>query len=182
MTRTIAIPTLQTARLTLRAPEVGDFPAWAAFCADEEAGRYIGGVMDEHAAWKHLAGTIGAWGLRGFGAWSVVETARGKWVGRVGCVKPHGWPGTEIGYCIARESWGLGYAVEAARAAIDFAFGTLGWREVMHSIHPDNLPSQAVAARLGARRDGEVDLPGLGVNQKWVQTRWDWTSARIAVG
>jgi RimJ/RimL family protein N-acetyltransferase len=181
MTTTIVIPTLETERLILRAPCVDDFPAWAIFCADEEANQHIGGTMDEDAAWRQLAATIGTWGLRGFGAWSVVEKATGDWVGRVGCVKPHNWPGTEIGWVIARDRWGRGYASESARAAIDFAFETLGWVEVMHSIAPENLASQAVAKRLGSRLEGEVDLPlGLGPTDKWVQTRWDWTARRIS--
>lgn len=173
------IPAIDTPRLTLRAPRREDFDAWAASCADPEATRFIGGPADGHAAWRGMAAAVGGWALQGFGVWSVVERHSGRWVGRIGCVMPWGWPGPEVGYCIARDAWGSGYATEGARAAVDFAFDRLGWSEVIHTIRHDNARSQAVALRLGARRVGDVEMPPpLEPCEKWTQTRSEWAARR----
>ena len=79
---------------------------------------------------------------------SVIEKSTGRWVGRLGPWQPEGWPGPEIGWAIVRDCWGRGYAPEGAIAATNWAFDTLGWTEIIHSIAPDNLPSQQVARKL----------------------------------
>lgn len=170
-------PFLETERLILRCPAIEDFEAWATFCANQEAGQYIGGAMTVHAAWMNLAATIGAWHLRGSGVWSVIEKASGKWVGRVGAFMPYDWPGPEIGYSFTPAVWGKGYATEAARAAVDDAFARLEWPEVLHLIDERNTASQAVAKRLGARLIDVIELPGrAGRFQRWRQTRAEWAS------
>ena len=77
-----------------------------------------------------------------------------------------------------RSAWGRGYATEAAGAGLKFVFEDLGWTSVAHMIHPDNLASQAVAARLGSRLIRMVDLPppmdGAGPTQMWGQDARDW--------
>ena len=83
---------------------------------------------------------------------SVIEKATGRWVGRVGPWQPEGWPGTEVGWSIARAHWGKGFAPEGATAATDWAFDQLGWSEVIHTIAEDNRNSKAVAAKLGVLR------------------------------
>jgi RimJ/RimL family protein N-acetyltransferase len=144
--------TLRTARLLLRPPQQGDFEAWATLDADEVATRFIGGVSDRAASWQGLATAVGMWSLRGCGLFSVLETETGRWVGRVGPWAPEGALGTEVGWAIDRSAWGLGYATEAAEAAVDWAFETLGWSEVIHCIAPENTASIAVAKRLGSHR------------------------------
>jgi RimJ/RimL family protein N-acetyltransferase len=57
---------------------------------------------------------------------------------------------------LAREVWGKGYATEAARAALEWAFGELGRASVMSMIHPDNTASIRVAERLGQRSEGRI--------------------------
>jgi RimJ/RimL family protein N-acetyltransferase len=107
---------------------------------------------------------------------SVIEKARGRWIGRIGPWKPVGWPGTEVGWGLARDAWGRGYAVEAATAAIDWAFEALDWTEVIHAIDPANRPSQRVAERLGSRilrRDVLPDPLNIEVDI-WGQSREEW--------
>lgn len=153
------MPVLETARLILRPPEAGDLDGWAAMMADDEAARWIGGVQTRHGAWRGLATMVGHWGMHGFGMFSVLDKATGQWLGRVGPLYPEGWPGREIGWGLRREAWGQGYAREAATAAMDWTFGTLGWAEVIHVIHPSNARSAALAARLSSRRLGTGRLP-----------------------
>jgi len=143
---------IETERLVLRMidPE-RDFEPWALMMADEQTVRFIGGqVMDRAAAWRHMAALIGHWTIRGYGFFSVEDRATGEWVGRVGPWYPEGWPAPEVGWSLAREHWGKGYATEAGRAAIDYAFGTLGWDRVIHAIVKGNAQSAAVARKLGS--------------------------------
>lgn len=173
-------PVLETERLILRAPEPRDFDAWAAFCADPETMRFLGGPTDRIGAWRIMSGMAGGWMSRGFSMFSVVEKATGRWVGRLGPWQPEGWPGTEVGWGLARDAWGQGYAVEGAAAAVDWAFDVLGWTEVIHTIEAENTPSQAVAIRLGSRILRQATLPpplGLAVDC-WGQTREDWRARR----
>ena len=65
---------------------------------------------------------------------------------------PPGWPGFEVGWGIASEFRGKGYAVEAARAAIDWSFATFEIDRIIHCIDRENIASQAVARRLGAEK------------------------------
>jgi RimJ/RimL family protein N-acetyltransferase len=174
---------LETGRLLLRPTAAGDFEAWAALMADAEAARFIGGTQGRHAAWRGFLAMVGAWQVQGFGMFSVIEKARGRWVGRVGPWFPEEWPGTEIGWTLAREAWGRGYATEAATAATDWAFDHLGWTEVIHSIAPDNIASQNVARRLGSTRRGPGQLPAPYQDAPidlWGQTREQWRARRAA--
>ena len=95
----------------------------------------------------------------------------GKFAGRVGPWLPPGWPGFEVGWGIASEFRGKGYAVEAARASIDWAFATFEIDRIVHCIDRENIASQSVARRLGAEKEREIELFG-HVADVWV------TSAR----
>lgn len=150
---------LETDRLTLRLPRIEDFERYAELLADEEAARYIGGQMARAAAWRKFLQMPGAWAVQGFGMFSVVERDSGRWLGQAGPWRPEGWPGNEIGWAFHRDAWGRGFATEAATAAMHWAFDRLGWDEVIHCIHPENAPSQALARRLGSRVLRRTRLP-----------------------
>lgn len=170
-------PTIETERLILRPTSAQDFEAWATAAEDAEGCRYIGGVQARAVAWRGLLMMAGAWAVQGFAMFSVIEKASGQWVGRVGPWQPDGWPGPEVGYTIARPAWGQGYAPEAAQAAMQWAFDTLDWTEVIHTIHPDNRASQQVAVKLGAVNRGPGRLPAPFENSPvdvWGQTREQW--------
>ena len=172
-------PRLETERLLLRLPELGDFEAFAELNADEEAMHFIGGTMSRSAAWRKFLVMPGAWAIQGFAMFSVIEKAGGKWIGQLGPWQPEGWPGTEVGWAFTRSSWGRGYATEAGAAAISWAFDSLGWSEVIHSISPENTASQALARRLGSSNRGPGKLPAPFENEAidiWAQTREQWHS------
>jgi RimJ/RimL family protein N-acetyltransferase len=155
---------LETDRLRLRMFRESDLDAYAAMCADPEVMKYLGpGPMNRSEAWRNLALVLGHWQLRGFGLWAVEERGSGELVGRVGCWRPEGWPGMEIGWTLRRSSWGLGYATEAARAALDVALGRLGQSHVISMIHSENAASIRVARRLGMRLEGRAELMGFPV-------------------
>ncbi len=172
---------IETERLILRVPSLADFEAFVEFMGDEESARYIGKVQPPSLVWRGLATMAGSWLLHGFGMFSVVEKATGKWVGRVGPWQPAGWPGSEVGWGVLREVWGKGYAYEASVASMDFAVDVLGWTDIIHSIHPDNVRSQKLAERLGAVNRGPGRLPAPFAEDPvdlWGQTAAEWKSRR----
>ncbi|TCO74248.1 GNAT family N-acetyltransferase [Rhodovulum euryhalinum] len=156
-----AIPTIRTARLTLRAPGPQDVAPMAAFYASERS-RFVGGPKDAEGAWRQLAAEIGHWTLRGYGHWIVEETATGTACGMVGLWNPEGWPEPELGWDLFDGFEGRGYATEAALAAREHAYGTLGWRTAISLVHPENTASARVADRLGARPDSTFTHPAFG--------------------
>lgn len=157
-------PTLETARLILRPPTQDDFDGFASMAAEEETMRFIGGMAQRDAAWRTLSSLTGSWVLLGYSMFSVIEKNTGAWIGRIGPWRPGGkeggWPGPEVGWGLNAASQGKGYALEAATAAIEWAFESLGWDHVIHCIDPDNAPSIALAHRLGSQlQRQQVALP-----------------------
>ncbi len=136
--------------------------------------------MPRSAAWRGMATLTGSWLLKGYSMFSVVERSSGQWIGRIGPWSPEDWPGTEVGWGLVKPAWGKGYAAEAATAAIDWAFDTLGWTEVVHTIAEDNAPSKTLAARLGSRylRQGRLPAPWDIDLEVWGQARAEWRARR----
>lgn len=145
----MAIPTLQTARLTLRAPSAEDFDAYRDFYADPEASAFYGGPLSAGQAWRRLAYEVGHWAMRGFGMWALVEKASGTTVGGCGIVWPEGWPRHELTWWITPAARRNGYAEEASRAAIVWACDTLGWSEVETHMRDENEAARKLAEKLG---------------------------------
>ncbi|OGN43385.1 MAG: GNAT family N-acetyltransferase [Caulobacterales bacterium RIFCSPHIGHO2_01_FULL_70_19] len=174
-------PVLHTERLILRPIALEDFPRWAEMMADPEAARFLGGAQPSATAWRGFMTMAGAWSLTGVSMFSVIERDSGLWLGRIGPWRPHGWPGTEVGWGLHPEAQGKGFGVEAAAAAIDYAFDVLGWTEVIHCIDPDNLPSIRLAERIGSYNQGPTRLPPpfeqLSI-ERWGQTRDEWRARR----
>lgn len=183
---TVADIRLETERLVLRLPQAGDFERYAELMADADACRYIGGHLARGAAWRKFLQMPGAWLLQGFAMFSVIEKSSGRWVGQMGPWKPEGWPGNEIGYAFHPDAWGRGYAHESAVAAIDWAFDTLGWDDIVHCIAPENFASKRVAERLGSHllRTGRLLPPPSETAdvELWGQTRAQWAAGRAARG
>jgi RimJ/RimL family protein N-acetyltransferase len=176
-------PTLETERLLLRHPSAEDFDAFAAFSADQETTRYLGGSMQRTQAWRAWCMMTGAWEIRGYSMFSVIEKASGRWVGRVGPWMPEGWPGTEVGWGIAPDAQRKGYGKEAALAAIDFAFEQLGFETMIHCIEPANAPSIALAQRVGSallRSNVQAPAPFTVQWDLYGQTRAQWQARAIS--
>jgi RimJ/RimL family protein N-acetyltransferase len=176
---------IETERLVLRPPRIGDFDRFAGLLADEVAARHIGGHAPRAAAWRRFLQQPGAWMLQGFGMFSVLDRNSGLWLGQLGPWRPDGWPGNEIGYSFHPDAWGRGYATEAAVAAIDWTLAELGWDDFIHCIAPANLASQRVAQRLGSRLRGPGQLPAPYEDapvEVWGQTAAQWQDNRKRFG
>ncbi len=158
----IEIPVLHTDRLILRGFEPRDEEPYMALMADLEVARFLadGRTLSRFEAWRQLAMLVGHWQLRGYGLWAVEERASGRFIGRIGGHNPEGWPAFEIGYTLARDAWGKGYAREGAGAALAYARDTLKRDEIVSVIRPANVGSIRVATSLGAREAETIDFFG----------------------
>ena len=155
---------IETQRLILRPIDTDrDFEPWARAMADAETVRYLGTKpMNRAEAWRSMALAMGHWAIRGYGFFSVEHRETGAWVGRIGPWYPEGWPGPEVGWTLSPDHRGRGYATEAARASVEFAFTKLGWLQVIHVIMEGNEPSIALAERIGSSLISEQQgLPGV---------------------
>ncbi len=154
---TFTIPSIETERLILRAPELGDLPTMTAFFATERS-HMVGGPKDEFACWSSLANRLGHWALRGYGLWHLTEKASGAFVGWAGMIDVPGWAEPELGWTLMAEAEGKGLGYEAANAARAYAARHQGLNGVISYIAHRNDRSRALAGRLGAtyERDGEL--------------------------
>jgi RimJ/RimL family protein N-acetyltransferase len=172
-------PAIETERLMLRMWREADIEPNTAMLADPVSGRFITAdnkpITDAFVGWRNAAIMSGHWVLHGVGMFVVEEKATGRFAGRVGPWLPAGWPGFEIGWGIASEFRGKGYALEAARASIDWAFASFELDRIIHCIDRENTASQSVARRLGAEIEREMDLFG-HVADLWVTRREAWTA------
>ena len=150
-----AIPTLETARLTLRGYRLDDFPSCAAMWADPEVTRFIGGrPLSAEEAWARLLRYAGHWWFLGFGYWVLEEKATGAFVGELGFAQwrrdispPIELP--EAGWVLTAASHGKGLATEALSIALEWANGHFPDPRTACLIHPDNLASIRVARKCG---------------------------------
>lgn len=176
-------PILFTQNLMLRPPQADDLDGFAEFAADADTMAHLGGVKTRPEVWRGLCELRGAWDIRGFSMFSVIERATGRWVGRLGPWQPEGWPGTEVGWGVHPAFAGKGYAYEATCAAMDYVVDVLGWTDICHTIAPDNTRSAALAARLGSTNRGPTRLPppyeAFPVDN-WGQSADTWRAARQA--
>ena len=150
---------LETERLRFRTWRASDFDTYKTWTTRMEIMRYLGGkTFDEIQAWRHMAYLVGHWTLFGYGYYVCEEKSSGKMIGRVGFTNHPAWPGFELGWTIIPEYQGKGYATEAARMMLEYAFTELKQPRVMSLIHPDNAPSRRVAEKLGQKIEGETEV------------------------
>ncbi|HSF95598.1 MAG TPA: GNAT family N-acetyltransferase [Thermohalobaculum sp.] len=153
-----AIPTIETERLTLRAPRLEDFEPFAAHMASPRS-VWEDGPLDRARAWKEFASARALWDLRGYGSWSLADRARGDYLGEVGIYQPAHYPEPEIGWMVLAQAEGKGLAHEAALAVRGWAYDRRGLGALVSYIDPGNDRSIRLAERLGARLDEASPKP-----------------------
>jgi RimJ/RimL family protein N-acetyltransferase len=156
----VNVPEVHTERLIMRGFREDDLDQWAAIAAQPEVMRWIGDEngISRAEAWRRMAFFLGHWDLRGFGNWALEERDSGRLVGRAGLYQPEGWPGLEVGWLVAQEHWGSGFAPEAGRASLEWAREELGADHVISLIEDHNHNSARVAEKLGMQVEGRTRI------------------------
>lgn len=157
--------TIETARLLLRAWRDSDVEPWVQMNADPRVTEFFHRISTRELSESMAHGLRADLERRGYGWWVVEVRERTAFAGVVALqevpFQAHFTPAREIGWRFAPECWGRGYATEAARAALGFAFNRLGWNEVVAMTAVRNIRSQRVMERLGMTgvAGGDFDHP-----------------------
>ncbi len=156
---------LNTDRLVMRPWRDEDYPPFAALNADPRVMEFMPECLPEEGSiW--VANRFRAYlDDKGFGLWALEEKRSGAFIGFTGIQEPrfeaHFTPCIEIGWRLAYEYWGKGYATEAALAAARHGFDELALQEIVSFTARDNLRSRRVMAKLGMRYDEEFVHPSV---------------------
>jgi RimJ/RimL family protein N-acetyltransferase len=152
------VPVLETERLKLRGHCLDDFISSAAMWADPIVTRHIGGQpLTQEESWTKFLRYVGHWALLDFGYWAVEERSTGAFVGEIGFadykrnIEPSLKDTPEMGWVLASQFHGKGYATEAVRAANAWGDRHFGSSQTTCIIHPENLASIRVAEKCGYR-------------------------------
>jgi len=153
------IPELHTGRLLLRGHRPDDFADCFAMWSDPAVTRFIGGrPFTEEEVWARFLRYAGHWHVLGFGFWVVEECSTGRFAGEVGFanlkrdIQPSLDEYPELGWVLASEFHGRGYATEAVSAALDWGRVNLPAKTTACIIHPANAASLRVAEKCGFRK------------------------------
>jgi RimJ/RimL family protein N-acetyltransferase len=157
------LPTLETERLMLRPRSMADLDDCFAMDRDPEVTKFIPGPWNDPEAHRlFLTNRIQANFGEGLGYWSVFAKENTKqFLGWILLIPADAiGPEIEIGWRLNRLTWGKGYATEAARPVLAYAFATLGLEYVIADIAPGNTASMRVAEKLGLSQTRETTYLG----------------------
>ena len=151
---------IRTERLLLRRWRASDREPFAAMNADPAVVEHLQGPMTRERSDDFIDRIEAHWDAHGWGLWAVEVVGGAPFVGYVGL-----WPAAylaegmiEVGWRLAREHWGRGYATEAAREALRFGFEDVGLDEIVSFTVPRNERSRRVMERIGLVRDPSADF------------------------
>lgn len=156
---------LHTERLVLRQWRAEDRDPWAALNADPEVMAHFPSVLTREQSDDFVQRHHGLLETRGWGLWAVEVVGEAPFIGFVGLAEP-GFeasftPCVEVGWRLARQHWGKGYASEAARAALAFGFEDVDLEEIVSFTAVGNARSRRVMEKLGMTEAFEFDHPRL---------------------
>ena len=145
---------IETPRLLLREMTAADRPDLCMILQDKEVMYAYNGPFSDEEVNGWLERQTGRYREWGYGLWAVVLKLTGEMIGQCGVTRQL-WNGEEmleVGYLFRHSHWHQGYATEAARACMEYAFNILGASEACSIIRDNNIPSQQVALRNGMRK------------------------------
>jgi len=153
-----------TERLVLRPFREADLASWAALNADPEVTEYLGEPLSREECDRIASAVNDRYAADGIGFLAVERRTDGAFLGACGLTHEQWYPDDlEIGWRLAREYWGHGYATEAAASWLEYGFATLKLPRVIAVTDSPNVRSIAVMRRLGMSFDHEAVLVEDGV-------------------
>jgi RimJ/RimL family protein N-acetyltransferase len=129
--------------------------------ADPQVREHFPGLLPAAESSAFIERIEAHWEQHGWGLWAVEVAGVAPFVGFVGLWPADdltGAPMVEVGWRLAREHWGNGYATEGAREALRFGFEDLGLEEIVSFTVPQNVASIRVMERIGLMRDPSRDF------------------------
>jgi ribosomal-protein-alanine N-acetyltransferase len=158
----MAEPCLRTPRLLLRPFRDEDCAPFAALNADPLVMEHFPARLSREES-DAVVSRIGAhFHEHGYGMWAAEVPGVAPFIGFIGLSRlswqAHFTPCVEVGWRLSREHWGAGYASEGARAALAYAFSTLGLDEVVAMTIPANQRSRRVMEKLNMLHDPGDDF------------------------
>lgn len=155
-------PELRTERLLLRGWTPADRVSLAAINADPRVMEFLGAPMTREQSDAMADRIESKFARQGYGFWAVEVPGAAPFIGFVGLNAPDldapFMPAVEIGWRLGADSWGCGYASEAALAALDFGFDVAGLDEVVAFTAARNVRSRSVMERIGMTHDPDDDF------------------------
>jgi RimJ/RimL family protein N-acetyltransferase len=153
---------LATERLRLRPWRNDDLEPFAALNADARVREFFPSLQTHQESAESMRYIDDHFRRHGFGLWAVEVIGAVPFIGFTGLSVPSidapFMPCVELGYRLAFEHWGRGYATEGARAAIAFGFTTVGLDEIVAMTAVRNERSRRVMERLGMTYNAADDL------------------------
>ncbi len=153
---------LGTSRFVLRQWRDEDLEPFAALNADPDVMRFFPATLDREQSDALAERAQALIAERGWGLWAVEAVGDAAFIGFVGLAVPHFeahfTPAVEVGWRLARDQWGQGYATEAAREVVAFGFDELGLDEIVSFTSAVNERSRKVMERIGMTHDGADDF------------------------
>lgn len=175
------IPTLNTARLTLRSFSMDDAPAYAAIRLHEKVIDWLPrppeGETRAETADRTIRHFQNCWTQHGVGPWAVCERETGRLLGQCGLRYLEDFRNVEVLWTIDPAYWGHGYASEAAAEALRFGFEQAGLKEIFAITMPTNLASRKVMEKIGLRYRKETSWKGFDIVYYDID-RATWQSSR----
>jgi RimJ/RimL family protein N-acetyltransferase len=158
----VHVPTIETPRLRLRAWSDADREPFAGMNADPEVMRYMRHRLDRAGSDALVDRIVAGWQADGFGLWAVELRSDARFIGFVGLSRPSfdapSMPAVEVGWRLARDAWGFGFATEGGRASVRYGFEVRGLEEIVSLTTVGNVRSRRVMERLGMHRDPADDF------------------------
>jgi [ribosomal protein S5]-alanine N-acetyltransferase len=142
---------LETERLSLRRFDLQDVAGLQPVLGDPLTMEFYPAPLDTKSVEGWIKKNLLRYERDGHGLWAVLLKSNHELIGDCGCILQdvEGRSQVEVGYHIRRDLWGNGYATEAARACMEYAFDQLGARRVISMIRPPNVRSRRVAEKNG---------------------------------
>jgi len=161
------IPTLSTSRLTLRPFSLEDSASLHRIMNEPNIMQYFPNPdppeMDR--VQNIIENQLTHWEAHNLGWWAVVPRGDKHLIGWNGLQYLPETDEVEVAYLLGKQSWGRGYATEAARASLAFEFETLGLRKIIGLTHPKNIASQKVLLKCGLKYIEQKVYFGLLLNR-----------------
>ena len=154
---------IETERLWLRQWKETDYPPYIAMNQDKEVMEYFPALLSEEKSRQHIDSIQLSIEQNGYGLFAIERKDTLSFIGFTGFAHPKFdaffTPCIEIGWRLARDQWGLGFATEAAKACLAYGFNTLQFSAIHSFTSVLNTRSEQVMKKIGMQKAGEFDHP-----------------------